>query len=51
MRGRKPVPTRLKVIRGNPGKRALNKNEPQPAGELADPPDWMSESQKAGSVK
>ena len=50
MRGRKPVPTQLKVVRGNPGKRALNKNEPQPAGDLSDPPDWMSESQKAGWV-
>lgn len=48
MRGRKPVPTRLKVIRGNPGKRALNINEPVPAGELADAPGWLSESQKAG---
>ena len=48
MRGRKPVPTRLKVIRGNPGKRALNKNEPQPTGDLSDAPDWMTESQKAG---
>ena len=48
MRGRKPIPTQLKVVRGNPGKRALNKNEPQPAGDLLDPPAWMSESQKAG---
>ena len=48
MRGRKPVPTQLKVVRGNPGKRALNKNEPQPVGELSDAPDWMSETQKAG---
>jgi hypothetical protein len=48
MRGRKPVPNRLKVIRGNPGKRALNKNEPQLAGDLSDAPDWMTESQKAG---
>ena len=48
MRGRKPVPTHLKVIRGNPGKRALNKNEPQPEGDLSAPPDWMSETQKKG---
>ncbi len=48
MRGRKPVPTYLKVIRGNPGKRPLNENEPVPDGALADPPEWMSESQKAG---
>lgn len=30
MRGRKPTPTALKVLAGNPGKRALSKNEPQP---------------------
>jgi len=48
MRGRKPVPTYLKVLSGNPGKRALNKNEPVPEGSLADSPDWMTEGQKAG---
>ena len=48
MRGRKPTPTRLKVIRGNPGKRPLNANEPMPAGDLSEPPDWFSETQKAG---
>jgi P27 family predicted phage terminase small subunit len=48
MRGRKPVPTHLRMIRGNPGKRALNKNEPMPTGDLLDPPDWMSESQRIG---
>lgn len=31
MRGRKPVPTRLKILAGNPGKRPINTNEPQPA--------------------
>lgn len=30
MRGRKPTPTHLKVLRGNPGKRPLPANEPQP---------------------
>ena len=30
MRGRKPKPTALKVLEGNPGKRPLNKKEPQP---------------------
>lgn len=28
MRGRKPVPTALKLLRGNPGKRPLNRLEP-----------------------
>jgi P27 family predicted phage terminase small subunit len=31
MRGRKPVPTRLKLMAGNPGKRPINHDEPQPA--------------------
>lgn len=30
--GRKPKPTALKVLQGNPGKRKLNKREPQPSG-------------------
>jgi P27 family predicted phage terminase small subunit len=30
MRGRRPKPTRLKVLTGNPGKRPLNKSEPRP---------------------
>ena len=48
MRGRKPVPTHLKVLWGNPGKRRLNDREPRPEGDLNDPPEWMSESQKQG---
>ena len=31
MRGRKPKPTVLKLIHGNPGHRPLNKSEPKPA--------------------
>jgi len=30
MRGRKPTPTPLKLLRGNPGKRRLNDREPRP---------------------
>lgn len=30
MAGRKPKPTGLKLVTGNPGKRALNENEPRP---------------------
>ena len=29
-RGRKPKPTKLRIIQGNPGKRPLNKQEPHP---------------------
>jgi len=30
MRGRTPLPSAIKDLRGNPGKRALNKHEPKP---------------------
>ena len=30
MRGRKPTPSRLKVVTGNPGKHPINRNEPIP---------------------
>lgn len=41
MKGRKPVPSALKLLRGNPGKRALPENEPvAPAGEAL-PPEWL----------
>lgn len=30
MRGRRPKPSRLKLLTGNPGKRPLNPDEPQP---------------------
>jgi hypothetical protein len=30
MRGRRPKPTRLKMLTGNPGKRPLNNDEPRP---------------------
>ena len=36
MKGRRPLPTNWKVLRGNPGKRPLNKNEPKP--EIPDQP-------------
>lgn len=45
MRGRKPVPTALKVLRGNPGKRTINTaNEatPETPATLA-PPSWLAE--------
>lgn len=32
MPGRKPKPTALKILAGNPGKRPLNRNEPHPTG-------------------
>jgi P27 family predicted phage terminase small subunit len=43
LRGRPPLPTHLKLVRGNPGKRAL-KNEPQPAipAKQPRPPDFLT---------
>jgi P27 family predicted phage terminase small subunit len=46
MRGRKPKPTALKVIAGNPGKRALNPHEPQPRADLSTAPEWMTQRQR-----
>jgi len=38
MRGRRPKPTRLKVLSGNPGRRPLNADEPQPEPTIPDCP-------------
>jgi hypothetical protein len=46
MRGRKPVPTMLRELHGNPRKVALPKHEPKPGGDLLDAPDWLSEGQR-----
>lgn len=35
--GRKPKPTSQKILEGNPGKRPLNRNEPQFSGEVTCP--------------
>lgn len=42
MKGRKPKPSNLKLIQGNPGHRPVNKNEPTPEREIPSPPDFMS---------
>ena len=45
-RGPAPKPTALKKLEGNPGKRALPKNEPEfPSGAVC--PDWLPEDAKA----
>lgn len=44
--GRKPVPTPLKLLRGNPGKRPLNEDEPAPKTKLPPPPTALSEAAK-----
>jgi len=40
-RGRKPKPTALKVLEGNPGKRPLNANEPVPPKSTIKCPSWL----------
>lgn len=42
MRGRKPTPTALRLLRGNPRKRPVNAAEPKPAALVdAAPPAWL----------
>lgn len=47
-RGRKPKPTALKMLEGNPGKRQLNPFEPVLAdkNEVPECPDWLEEEAK-----
>jgi P27 family predicted phage terminase small subunit len=49
MRGPAPKPTVVKVLRGNPGKRALPKGEPRPAtgDRVPSAPRWLSEEARA----
>ena len=47
MKGRKPEPSALKLLRGLPGKRKLSLDEPQPALlSGAQPPEWLDEEAK-----
>jgi P27 family predicted phage terminase small subunit len=45
-RGRKPKPTALKTLEGNPGKRQLNTNEPKPVSKAPSCPKWLEEDAK-----
>jgi len=42
MRGRKPVPTALKLLRNNPGRRPLNPSEPKPPAARSSPPAYLT---------
>lgn len=44
MQGRKPKPTALKKLEGNPGKRALNKKEPKPESAIPDCPSHLKDA-------
>lgn len=43
MRGRKPVPSNIKLFKGNPGHRPLNDKEPKPelVSSVPKPPAWL----------
>ena len=45
-RGRKPTPTAIKELEGNPGKRPLNKNEPKPTKKAPPCPKWLEPEAK-----
>lgn len=46
IRGRKPKPTALKQLEGNPGHRPLNTNEPKPIGKMPRCPSWLEDEAK-----
>lgn len=46
MRGRKPKPTHIKAITGNPGKRPLNVTEPQPEITVPECPPELNDAAK-----
>jgi P27 family predicted phage terminase small subunit len=45
-RGPRPIPTHLKLVRGNPGKRPINREEPRPVGDLVEAPEWFDDDQR-----
>jgi len=46
MAGRRPKPTVLRLVTGNPGKRAINKREPKPLRDIPPCPDHLYDSGK-----
>jgi len=47
MRGRKPTPTKLKLLHGNPGRRPLNAREPKPKAGLPPCPSSLKGTARA----
>ncbi|MHC1731984.1 MAG: phage terminase small subunit P27 family [Bacteroidales bacterium] len=45
-RGRKPIPTAIKELEGNPGKRELNHYEPKPVKRAPKCPSWLEPEAK-----
>lgn len=49
-RGRKPTPTAIKELEGNPGKRPLNTKEPKPVKKAPSCPKWLEpEAKRSGA--
>jgi P27 family predicted phage terminase small subunit len=46
MRGRRPKPTRLRKLEGNPGKRPINPDEPEPPAGIVACPEYLDASGK-----
>ena len=44
--GRKPKPTAVKELEGNPGKRELNTKEPKPQKKAPQCPKWLDDEAK-----
>ena len=42
LKGRKPKPTAIKILEGNPGKRQLNTSEPMPLKKAPKCPAWLN---------
>ena len=47
MPGPPPTPTRLKLLAGNPGKRPLNENEPQPLLSVPECPEHLGDDARS----
>jgi P27 family predicted phage terminase small subunit len=45
--GKRPEPTVLRVLKGNPSNRPLNKREPKPNPDMPECPSWLSRVAKA----
>lgn len=46
IKGRKPTPTAIKELEGNPGKRKLNEREPKPEKKAPSCPKWLEPEAK-----
>jgi P27 family predicted phage terminase small subunit len=50
MKGRKPQPTALRILHGNPSEKRLPQHEPDPQGDLYAAPAWLSDEQRESWV-